>query len=87
MTIAMAEPGRGGGVTVAEVNLKFIWDVVSAIEVGQTGRAYVVDCEGRLIAHPDIGLVLRRTDLAACRRWRQRWPARPPRHADGGTRP
>jgi HAMP domain-containing protein len=51
-------------VTVAEVNLKFIWDVVSGIEVGRTGRAYVVDSSGRLIAHPDISLVLRRTDLA-----------------------
>jgi class 3 adenylate cyclase len=49
---------------VAEVNLKFIWDVVSGIEVGQTGRAYVVDADGRLIAHPDISLVLRQTDLA-----------------------
>jgi class 3 adenylate cyclase/HAMP domain-containing protein len=64
MTIAAAEQGRGGGVTVAEVNLKFIWDVVSGIEVGATGRAYVVDSGGRLIAHPDISLVLRRTNLA-----------------------
>ena len=63
MTIAAAEQGRGGGVTLAEVNLKFIWDVVSGIEVGQTGRAYVVDSDGRLIAHPNISLVLRRTDL------------------------
>jgi class 3 adenylate cyclase/HAMP domain-containing protein len=63
MTIAVAEQGRGGGVTVAEVNLKFIWDVVSGVEVGRTGRAYVVDAGGRLIAHPDISLVLRRTDL------------------------
>jgi class 3 adenylate cyclase/HAMP domain-containing protein len=64
MAIALAESGSGGGVTVAEVNLKFIWDVVSGIEVGRTGRAYVVDADGRLIAHPDISLVLRRTDLA-----------------------
>jgi class 3 adenylate cyclase/HAMP domain-containing protein len=65
MTIAAAEQGRRGGVTVAEVNLKLIWDVVSEIEVGQTGRAYVVDSGGRLIAHPDISLVLRQTDLAS----------------------
>jgi len=64
MTIAVAERGRNGGVTVAEVNLKFIWDVVSGIEVGRSGRAYVVDEGGRLIAHPDISLVLRQTDLA-----------------------
>ncbi|MEZ5935180.1 MAG: adenylate/guanylate cyclase domain-containing protein [Alphaproteobacteria bacterium] len=63
MTIALAGRGRGGGVTVAEVNLKFIWDVIADIEVGESGRAYVVDQAGRLIAHPDIGLVLRRTEL------------------------
>jgi hypothetical protein len=63
MTIAVAGRGRGAGVTVAEVNLKFVWDVVSRIGVGGTGRAYVVDGEGRLVAHPDISLVLRRSDV------------------------
>jgi signal transduction histidine kinase len=32
--------------------------------VGQEGRAYVVDAQGRLIAHPDISLVLRNIDLS-----------------------
>ena len=63
MTIAMAGTRRDAGVSVAEVNLKFIWDVVSQIKVGQQGHAYVVDARGRLIAHPDISLVLRNTDL------------------------
>ena len=31
---------------MAEVNLKHIWDVVSQIRVGRTGRAYVVDARG-----------------------------------------
>jgi two-component system, NtrC family, sensor kinase len=62
MTIAM--PQAGGGVTVAEVNLKFIWDVVSQIKVGKAGLAYVVDGRGALIAHPDISLVLQKTNLA-----------------------
>jgi len=62
MTIAM--PQAGGGVTVAEVNLKFIWDVVSQIKVGKAGLAYVVDGGGALIAHPDISLVLQKTSLA-----------------------
>ncbi len=62
MTIAM--PQAGGGVTVAEVNLKFIWDVVSQIKVGNAGLAYVVDGGGALIAHPDISLVLQKTSLA-----------------------
>jgi signal transduction histidine kinase len=62
MTIAL--PVSGGGVTVADVNLKFIWDVVSQIKVGQAGRAFVVDGQGELIAHPDISLVLQKTNLS-----------------------
>jgi methyl-accepting chemotaxis protein len=49
-------------VVVAEVNLKLIWDVISGIKVGQTGYAFVLDGPGRLIAHPDISLVLRGAD-------------------------
>jgi signal transduction histidine kinase len=64
MTIAIAGARREYGVVVAEVNLKFIWDVVSQIKVGNRGRAYVVDANGRLIAHPDINPVLRNTDLS-----------------------
>ena len=50
---------------MVEVNLKFIRDVVSQIEVGKTGHAYVVDDRGYLIAHPDISLVLQKLDLSA----------------------
>ena len=64
MTIALGG-GPNAGVTVAEVNLKFIWDVVSQIKVGKAGHAYVVDSRGQLIAHPDISLVLQKTDLSA----------------------
>ena len=64
MTLSLAGTSRAAGVSVAEVNLKFIWDVVSQIKVGERGQAYVVDGDGRLIAHPDISLVLRNTDLS-----------------------
>ncbi len=64
MTVALARAGRNAGVTVAEVNLKLIWDVITGLKIGQRGYAYVVDRDGRLIAHPDISLVLRNTDLA-----------------------
>ena len=64
MTIALAHAGRNPGVTVAEVNLKLIWDVITAIQVGRKGYAFVVDGRGRLIAHPDLSLVLRDTDLS-----------------------
>ncbi len=51
------------GVLIAEVNLKYIWDVVSRIKVGQAGYAYVVSGEGDLVAHPDISLVLQKRNL------------------------
>src|SRR3974390_1950041 len=64
MTLSLAGTRRDTGVSIAQVNLKLIWDVVSKIKVGERGRAYVVDSAGRLIAHPDISLVLRNTDMS-----------------------
>jgi hypothetical protein len=64
MTLSLAGTRRESGVSVAEVNLKLIWDVVSQIKVGDKGDAYVVDAQGRLIAHPDVSLVLRNTDMS-----------------------
>ena len=53
----------GGPMLVAEVNLKFVWDVISQIRVGTADMAYVVDRRGQLVSHPDISLVLRKPDL------------------------
>jgi class 3 adenylate cyclase len=64
LTIAISGNRPSVGVVVAEVNLKLIWDVISAIKVGQTGYAFVLDGPGRLVAHPDISLVLRGADEA-----------------------
>ena len=59
MTIAVAGAREINGVTIAVVNLKLIWDVIQAIHVGRSGDAFVLDRPGRLVAHPDISLVLR----------------------------
>ncbi len=64
MTIAVRSSGGAGEVTTAEVNLKFIWDVVTQIKIGKKGKAYVVDRSGLLVADPDIALVLARTDVS-----------------------
>ena len=64
MTIALRSGGTRPIVTIAEVNLKLIQEVVSTARVGKASRAYVVDHAGRLVAHPDTGLVLRKTDLS-----------------------
>ncbi|MEA2790787.1 MAG: hypothetical protein QOG73_3193 [Acetobacteraceae bacterium] len=63
-TIAIAGSGRNPGVTLADVNLKLIWDVIRSLQIGRNGYAYVVDRHGRLIAHPDISMVLRNTSFA-----------------------
>lgn len=63
ISMAMAGLDAQHGVSVAEVNLKLIWDVIHQIRVGRAGYAYVVGSSGILIAHPDIGLVLKKTSL------------------------
>ncbi|MBI4269407.1 MAG: GAF domain-containing protein [Candidatus Rokubacteria bacterium] len=80
MTVAVPAGEYGVEVTVAEVTLKAIWDVVSRIRIGQAGYAYVVDSLGRLVAHPDISLVLQKRDLSALPQVRA---ARGPRPAGG----
>jgi hypothetical protein len=77
MTLSLAGTRKDAGVSIAEVNLKLIWDVVSQIKVGERGHAYVVGAQGRLIAHPDISLVLRNTDMSKLSRCRPRWRSRP----------
>ncbi|MEA3067093.1 MAG: hypothetical protein QOK41_500, partial [Sphingomonadales bacterium] len=62
MTLAVGR--RGAGAAVAEISLRYIWDVVSGIKVGEHGAAYVVDADGKLIAHPELRLVLRNTDMS-----------------------
>jgi signal transduction histidine kinase len=67
MTIAVPIERFAGdviGVLQAEVNLKYIGDVVSSITVGKAGYAYAVTRTGELIAHPDISLVLQRSNVA-----------------------
>jgi signal transduction histidine kinase/ActR/RegA family two-component response regulator len=64
MTISMAGIRPDLGVVIGQVNLTFIWDVVSQIKVGKHGQAYVIDDAARLIAHPDISQVLRKTDMS-----------------------
>ena len=67
MSIAVAGRRKDSGVTLAYVNLKFVADVISEIKVGTSGRAYVTDAAGNLIAHPDITLVLKKTNFSSLR--------------------
>jgi GAF domain-containing protein/HAMP domain-containing protein len=52
------------GTLAAEVNLKFMWDLVDQLKVGDTGEAYVVDKQGNLLAFNDTARVLRGENVA-----------------------
>ncbi len=65
LSMSVSDGRKDAGVTAVEVNLKFVWDVVSRIRVGETGNAYVIDDRGQLVSHPDISLVLQKTDLSS----------------------
>ncbi len=62
--IAVADEHSGAGVTVVEVSLMFMSDVVRRIRVGTSGHVYVVDAGGELVSHSDVGLVLRKSDFS-----------------------
>ncbi len=55
---------RAGPVLIADVNLKFVGDVITKIRDGSAGIVYVVDAMGRLVAHPDSALVLGNSDFS-----------------------
>jgi adenylate cyclase len=57
MAVAVAGPRASAGVTIAQIDLKPVSDVISAIRVGETGQAFVLDDGGNLVAHPDISMV------------------------------
>lgn len=64
MTLSVASDGHDSSVTTVDINLTFVWDVVSRIRIGDTGYAYVVDKTGQLVSHPEISLVLQKVNLS-----------------------
>jgi hypothetical protein len=55
--------GRPTSVLSAEIDVRYLWNVISQTQIGEKGVAYVVNGEGYLIAHPDTGLVTSRTKV------------------------
>ena len=67
--VVMATPvtdifGDFKGTLAVEMNLKFMWDLVDQLQVGETGYAYVVDDKGNLIAFHDTSRVLKGENVA-----------------------
>jgi signal transduction histidine kinase len=68
--------GRAIGILQVQVNLKYVWDLVSKLRVGTEGYAYAVARNGDLIAHPEISLVLQRLNVAHLDQVRSAFQAR-----------
>jgi len=64
LSLAAGSPDGAGSVFIAEVDLKFVQEVVSRARIGENGVAYVVDSRGQLVSHPDLSLVFARTDFS-----------------------
>jgi signal transduction histidine kinase/CheY-like chemotaxis protein len=63
--VALAVAAQPGSETLAaEISVRFIDDVLAKLSIGKAGRAYVVDLEGRLLAHPDLRTLLRNSDVS-----------------------
>jgi hypothetical protein len=54
MTLSVAGTRLDAGVSVAEVSLKLVWEVIWLIKAGEHGVAYVLDAQDRVIAHSDM---------------------------------
>jgi hypothetical protein len=65
MTLGMAGRRYDVGPSVVELNLKPMWDIVQHTKVGDHGVAYVVNAEGRVIAHPDTGVAKSLRDISS----------------------
>ena len=64
MAVPVKSLGRIVGVLSAEVHLRGFWDIVDAIHIGKTGRAYVVSKDGILVADEDKKRVMGNENLS-----------------------
>jgi hypothetical protein len=65
MTLGLAGRLPEAGVTVVELNLSRMWEIVRQTKVGDRGIAYVVNAESRVIAHTDVAVAKSMQDLSA----------------------
>ncbi|MCE7985309.1 MAG: HAMP domain-containing protein [Caldilinea sp. CFX5] len=63
-----AAPAPNASVVAARVNLATLWDLMDELRFGESGLTYIVDRQGKLIAHPNRYLASASMT----------WPTRPP---------
>ena len=57
-------PSGTGGVLMAKLKLREMQQIISELKVGSLSHSFVVDGEGRLIADPNLSLVLKNLNLS-----------------------
>ena len=65
MTLGLAGTRPDAGVSVVELNLNPMWEIVQQTKVGDRGVAYVLNAEGCVIAHPDFDVRKSLRDLSS----------------------
>lgn len=68
ITIAVKNENEKIGFIFAEVNLKFMWDLINTIKIGKEGTSYVVDRKGFLLAFGDSGRVIKGENVSKVRK-------------------
>lgn len=61
--IAIREAPDSGHITVADIDLRHIARLAGTMRVGESGRAFLVDAQNRIIAHPSLSKTLGRMDV------------------------
>ncbi len=64
MQIALEHAGKDAGVTVAEVALGFLSDILDGIQASDGMSAYIATKDGQLVGHVDRDLLTAATDLS-----------------------
>jgi signal transduction histidine kinase/ActR/RegA family two-component response regulator len=59
----MAIPGRDGGVVASRLDMRILWDLVGDMHFGQTGKIYILNQNGRMLAHDEPAFILANTSL------------------------
>jgi putative nucleotidyltransferase with HDIG domain len=63
--VADFPPAGARGQLAAEISLGRVQALVARTRVGRRGGAFIVDADGRVVAHRDLGLALGRQDLSS----------------------
>ncbi len=57
LAVPIKRSGKVSGILLADVSIRGVWQMVDQIRIGESGRAYLVDSQGRLLSHPDKKLI------------------------------